>query len=218
MLFTSSTRARTRRAYRAAPHGQNAAARRRTAWRARAGIAWLALGGLLAAPALAAEIEGVRFAPSIRVRDTSLLLHGVGLLRYRWIIKAYVAGLYLGPGVAPSAVLDDVPKRLEIHYFYAIDGEAFGPAASTVLRGSLDAATLARLEPRIDAMNALYEDVVPGDRYALTYLPGIGTELSKNDVPRGTVSGADFAAAYFSIWLGAKPIDSDLREQLVEGF
>ena len=195
--------------YRAAPRRQNGAARRCGAW--------LAILLLLSVAAPAAEIEGVQFSPSVRVRDASLTLHSVGLLRYRWIIKAYVAALYLGSGVTAGAVFADVPKRLEIHYFYAIDGEDFGPAADTTLRGSLDAATLARLAPRIAAMNALYEDVVPGDRYALTYLPGIGTELSKNGVPRGTVPGADFAAAYFSIWLGKKPIDRDLREQLVEG-
>jgi hypothetical protein len=195
--------------YRAAPHRQRRAARRCGAW--------LAILLLLAAAAQAAEIEGVRFAPSLRMRETTLALHGVGLMRFRWIIKAYVAALYLEPGVTADAMLDDVPRRLEIHYFHSIDGEDFGPAADTTLRGSLDAATLERLAPRIAAMNALYEDVVPGDRYALTYLPGIGTELSKNGVPRGTIPGADFAAAYFSIWLGEKPIDRDLRDQLVEG-
>jgi hypothetical protein len=183
----------------------------------RAGSVMFTIAGLLAAAAPAAEIEGVRFAPSVRAGDTSLLLHGVGLLRYKWIIKAYVAGLYLPPGVPAKAVLDDVPKRLELHYFYAIDGEDFGPAANTILRGNVDAKTLARLKPRIDAMNALYESVEPGDHYALTYLPGVGTELSKNDAPLGTVPGADFAAAYFSIWLGQEPFDRDLRSQLVEG-
>lgn len=183
----------------------------------RAGCVMFAIACLLAAAAPAAEIEGVRFAPSVRAGATSLLLHGVGLLRYKWIIKAYVAGLYLPPGVQAKAVLDDVPKRLELHYFYAIDGEDFGPAANTILRGNVDDETLARLKPRIDAMNALYQNVEPGDRYALTYLPGVGTELSKNDVPLGSVAGADFAAAYFSIWLGREPLDRDLRSQLVEG-
>lgn len=173
---------------------------------------------MAAAPAAqAGEIEGVRFAREVRARDTALALHGLGLLRYRWVIKAYVAGLYLPPGVGPEAVLSDVPKRLELHYFYAIDGDAFGPAAETILRENLDGAALDRLRPRLEAMNALFEDVEPGDRYALTYVPGVGTELSRNGRPKGTIPGADFAAAYFSIWLGDAPIDRDLREQLVEG-
>jgi hypothetical protein len=192
------------------------AARARDSLR-RACVLALVLGLARTPSALAHEIEGVRFAPQVQARDVTLALHGVGLLRWRWVVKAYVAGLYLPESVAAPAALDDVPKRLEIHYFHAIDGGAFGPAAEKVLRASLDGETLARLRPRLDTLSRLYEDVRPGDRYALTYLPGVGTELALNGVPRGTIPGADFAAAYFSIWLGKSPIDSALRAQLVEG-
>ena len=55
----------------------------------------------------------------------------------------------------------------------------------------------------------------PGDRYSLTYIPGKGTTLSLNGVPKGTVDGADFAAALFSIWLGPNPIDSNFKQALL---
>jgi hypothetical protein len=64
-------------------------------------------------------------------------------------------------------------------------------------------------------MSALYEDVVAGDRYALTYRPDLGTELSKNGRHLRTIPGADFAAAYFGIWLGDAPLDDALRDQLL---
>ena len=32
---------------------------------------------------------------------------------------------------------------------------------------------------------------------------------------KGTIQGADFAAALFSIWLGGKPIDKTLKKQLL---
>ena len=70
------------------------------------------------------------------------------------------------------------------------------------------------IQSRIDAINALYEDVGPGDRYALTYLPGRGTELSRNGVSKGIIEGADFAAAYFKIWLGRKVARPELRDAL----
>ena len=54
----------------------------------------------------------------------------------------------------------------------------------------------------------------PGDRYALTYIPGVGTELALNGKPKGVIEG-DFAAAYFAIWLGAKPLDASLKAQLL---
>jgi hypothetical protein len=60
--------------------------------------------------------------------------------------------------------------------------------------------------------------VKPGDRYALTYVPGVGTELALNGTTLGTVEGADFAAAVFAIWLGPQAIDESLKTQLHTGF
>ena len=49
---------------------------------------------------------------------------------------------------------------------------------------------------RIDRMNRHYRDIKPGDRYALTFIPGRGTELSLNGTALVTIEGDDFAAAY----------------------
>ncbi len=167
--------------------------------------------------ARAGEIEGVYFPDAVRVGGDRLPLYGLGLLRYRIFIKAYVAALYLPSEAKPSSVLDDIPKRLELHYFWSIGGEGFGKAADQILEQNLDEPSLARLRERLDRLHALYQDVKDGDRYSLTYLPGVGTELAKNGKPLGTIPGADFAQAYFSIWLGAAPIDDSLKRQLLAG-
>lgn len=164
----------------------------------------------------AAQIEGVQFADSYTAGDTKLVLNCVGLLRYMVFIKGYVAALYLGEGVAADAVLADVPKRLELNYFHAIRGPDFVNAGDQVMADNVDAATIATLRPRIEQLDAWYEDVKPGDRYSLTYVPGKGTELALNGHPKGTIAGADFAAAVFSIWLGPRPIDVSLKSQLLK--
>lgn len=173
---------------------------------------WLVLS---AATGLAKEIEGVQFADELRVRDVALRLNEVGLLRYRYVIKAYVAALYLGPGATPSEVLADVPKRLEIEYFYAIKADGFAKATDEGIAANVPAEAVAALRPRIAELNALYRDVKPGDRYALTYVPGVGTELALNGAALGTIEGADFAAAVFAIWLGPKALDASLKAQLL---
>lgn len=183
-------------------------------------VAWASLVFLvlaLAVPAAgpAKEIEGVRFADQVRVGDVTLRLNDVGLLRYRWVIKAYVAALYLGPGATPGEVLGDVPKRLEIEYFYAIEAKGFTKATDEGIAANVPPATVASLRPRIARLNALYRDVKPGDRYALTYVPGVGTELALNGVALGTIEGADFAAAVFAIWLGPSALDASLKAQLL---
>lgn len=169
----------------------------------------------LAGTAPAAVIEGVEFADRRRAGDTELILQGTGLLRYRVIFKGYVAGLYLGEDLPAAAVLHDVPRRLEISYFWAIDAEDFAEATHEGIARNVDEATFESLRERIEQINSLYEDVEPGDRYALTYLPGRGTELSKNDVSIGRIAGADFASALFAIWLGKNPLDRGLRDQLL---
>jgi len=182
--------------------------------------AWMiaALAALgFAAPATAAELEGVDFAERLDAGNTELFLHGTGLLRYRVLFKGYVAALYLEKDAASAAALEDSPRRLEISYFWSIDADDFAEATIEGISRNVDAKTLAALRDRIDRLNRLYEDIEPGDRYALTYLPGIGTELSKNEVPKGRIPGADFAEALFAIWLGENPLDIPLRDQLLRG-
>jgi hypothetical protein len=170
---------------------------------------------LLAAPAGATEVENVVFDKQVMVGRQTLEIKGAGVLRYLRFIKAYAGALYAQPGIGPEAVLSDTPKRLEIEYFYALKGEDFGPATYKGLSDNLDAAEIERLRPRIDYHNSLYVDVRPGDRYSLTYTPGVGTELALNGKPRGIIEGADFAAAIFSLWLGEKPYDRQFKKALL---
>jgi hypothetical protein len=171
---------------------------------------------LVSVSSRSAEIEGVEFAEQITAGDRVLALQSVGLLRYRIFFKGYVAAVYLEEGTPPREVLEDVPKRLELEYFWSIAGDKFGPAAETVMERNLDARSLERLRPRFEALHEKFQDVEPGDRYSLTYLPGEGTELAKNGVPLALVPGEDFARAYFGIWLGEDPLDRDLRDELLK--
>jgi len=171
---------------------------------------------LVPGSARALTVQGVTFAESVRTGDTVLMLHNAALLRYLKVIRAYVAAVYLPEGVASNKVLEDVPKRLEISYLVSIKGSDFGKGAEPVLRRNQTPEELARLRGRIDRLNAIYRDVKPGDRYALTYLPGRGTELTLNGVPLTVIEGADFAEAYFGIWLGREPIDAKLKRDLLK--
>ena len=172
-----------------------------------------------AGPVGAAEIEGVRFLDRLSVGNEQLRLHGTGLLRYRVFIKGYVAALYLsdsfGGERTPRTVLEDTPRRLEIEYFWAIQAEGFAKATVEGISRNTDPETFENLRDRIDRLNTMYEDVEPGDRYALTYLPGVGTELARNGRPLGVIEGADFSSALFAIWIGEQPLDESLRRQLL---
>jgi hypothetical protein len=167
--------------------------------------------------AFALTVENIRFADSTTIGGKPVPLRNAALLRYLKVIKAYVAALYLPEGVTADDVLADLPKRLELSYLVSIKGPDFDKGAAPVLERNQTPAELARLRGRLDRINAAYKDVKPGDRYSLTYLPGRGTELALNGSPLVVIEGADFAAAYFGIWLGREPIDEKLKRDLLKG-
>jgi len=148
---------------------------------------------------------------------TVLRLHGASLLRWKRLFKAYVAALYLPAGIGSDEVLEDVPKRLELSYFWDIEGEQFGPAAEQILERTLPEEELRVLRPRLAELHRAYRSVQPGDRYALSYAPGRGTALTLNGELLARIPGADFARAYFGIWLGPEPVDEGLRDRLLAG-
>ncbi|BBO72040.1 hypothetical protein DSCA_59700 [Desulfosarcina alkanivorans] len=180
---------------------------------------WLRLMVLIAIlippAAEATGTDGVHFDRQVMVGDQALAIRGTGVLRYMRVIKVYAGALYTLPGTDPDAVLSDTPKRLEVEYFHALNGQDFGSATYKGLARSHDPQEIERLKTRIDYHNSLYVDVEPGDRYALTYMPGVGTELSLNGRPLGVIDGADFAAAIFSLWLGDTPFDGRFKNDLL---
>jgi len=162
-----------------------------------------------------ATIDGVRFALSHQADDVKLKLRGVATLRYLKFIRAYAGGLYMPETVRSKDVLSDVPKRLVLEYFQDIEAEDFADATRTMVEKNTDAETRSRIAPALDRLCMAYRTVAPKDRYALTYVPGKGLDLSLNGTLLGTFEGADFARAMFSIWIGQKPIDKKFRNRLL---
>lgn len=162
-----------------------------------------------------AVIEGIAFDKTYRIADTELHLRGYGLLRYLVFIKAYVGAFYMLPGETAAQALGQTPRRLELEYFHAIAAEEFAEATRQKIADNVSPDTQAAIAERLERFNGFYRDVKPGDRYALTYLPGHGTELALNGEVLGRIAGDDFAAAVFAIWLGPDPIDTEFRDTLL---
>jgi hypothetical protein len=162
-----------------------------------------------------AEIEGIHFKNSYEIKGVRFKIQGTGLFRYLGFIKAYVGALYLEEGSSVEDVLSDKPKRLEVEYFHALKGEDFGITTNKVIAENTDSLTLEKIRPQVDYHNSLYEDVQPGDRYSLTYIPGRGTELALNGETKGVIEGAEFASALFSMWLGESPMNKPFKKQLL---
>ncbi|AKJ95656.1 hypothetical protein TVD_09935 [Thioalkalivibrio versutus] len=172
---------------------------------------------LTVAPASATtEIDGVRFADSVTIDDTTVPLRAGRLYRYT-IFRVYVGAFYVPEDVAPDDVLTaDVPKRLELEYLRAISADDFRKSGNRLLEDQQSPEALAALSDRLETFNAAYRDMESGDRYALEYRPGRGTRLLQNGTPLVEVPGRDFAEAYFGIWLHPEePLSQRFRDTLI---
>lgn len=174
------------------------------------------VSGLLLVAMIAVARSAVDFDLSVEIAGQSTPLRGTGTLTWGLFFAVYEGALYLPSEVSAGEVLDLVPKQLEIHYFTTIEAHQFAESAEPVLQRNLSPELLAEARPGIEKINRLYRDVQKGDRYSLTYIPNVGTQLALNGETLGVISGEAFARAYFAIWLGEKPLDKDFKEQLLD--
>ena len=182
----------------------------------RSAILCAAVALVLPATTLRAADDGVAFAENVVVGETELSLRGIGNVRYMLVFEVYVGALYLPEETSAERILSaDVPRRLVFEYLYEVRADQLIEAADHFLSENVGPAVLERIRPAVDAINRMYVDVSPGDRYALTYVPGVGTELALNGETVGVVPGAEFAENYFSIWLGEKPLSVRFKRQLL---
>lgn len=140
-------------------------------------------------------------------------LYRVGEATFRWTVFRVYDGAFFRERAAvagqPSA------KHLELVYHTDISAERIISGGNAILRRNVSAETMAALQERVDKINAAFRDVTRGDRFSLTFMPGIGTELRFNGERLVVIPGDDFAHAYFQIWLGEDPISDTFRDRLL---
>jgi hypothetical protein len=157
-------------------------------------------------------IHAASFPSSIRI-DDNLTLERVGYGTFRWtVIRVYDGAFYLSKSTVQGK---EKAKRLELEYHTSISAERIVSGGNAILKRNVSQDTLLQLQDRLNLINSAYVDVRRGDRYSLTYIPGIGTELRLNDKLLVTIPGEDFAEAYFKIWLGPSPISDTFRDTLL---
>jgi hypothetical protein len=156
----------------------------------------------------------VCFPKEVTVSQAKLPLIGTKLFRY-YLWTAYSIALYARePDASSERILEDVPKRLVLTYHMDFSAEDIISAGDKLLKSNPDI-DLSKISSELEAINKLYVDIEDGDSYTLEYYPGQGTRLLLNDKELGTVAGADFAKAYFGIWLSAYSISMDMRDSLL---
>jgi hypothetical protein len=174
---------------------------------------------LVAVPALAAEVAGVKLEDRDRVANVDLVLNGAGL-RKRAFFQVYAAALYLPEkkAVAADAVAAAGPKRVAMHMLRDVDADQFAGALADGIRDNHTEAEAKAFEPRLKQLVAIMAEMKEarkGMRITLDLLPA-GTQVTVEGRAVGApIPGEDFYRALLRIWLGEKPVQDDLKKALL---
>lgn len=176
---------------------------------------------LTAVPVMAAQVEGVRLPDTARVANQPMFLNGAGV-RSKFFVKVYVCALYLSERqTTPEGVIASrKPRRIELHMLRDMQASAILEAMMKALEDNVSTAEMKRLQPvlaRLRQAMATIGGVGEGEVIQFDFVPGQGTIVRVGGDVRDTIEGEELARSLLSIWLGPKPVQSDLKAALMGG-
>ncbi len=137
------------------------------------------------------------------------------VLDYLWV-DVYAAAFYSQAQVTPEQAVQQMrEQRLELYYLRNIDRSDVIKAAWTTLERQHPANELQALRAEIEPLQAKFNDIKAGDRYALNYSPEGGLVLEFNGQQVYQSSSTELARAYLGIWLAKDGLSDTLRERLL---
>lgn len=172
-------------------------------------------------PALAQEVAEPKTGTKFVVKDGDTSLLGVGL-RTKTIarVKVYAIGLYVadaaltGPlkGKAGSAELyrelvnGDFEKKVVMKFVRDVSASQLQDGFRESLQGAGNPA---------ERWIAYFGDLRSGQEVVIVWAPGVGLETKVAGVDKPVINDKAFASAVFAIWLGDKPIQEEVKKDLV---
>ena len=155
----------------------------------------------------------VLFIQGVAMANTDAFqLQGEGTLRW-FGLKIYDARLFSTDRLAPERVLQH-PFALELTYARDFSGLKIAETSLEEIR-KLTGAPADRTEQWFAQMQRIFPSVKSGDRLRGVYEPGRAAHFYFNSQFIGSIQDAEFARAFFSIWLDPRTTKPDLRSQLL---
>ncbi len=163
----------------------------------------------------ASSLAGVTLPDTAQVAGKTLVLNGLGI-RSKYMVKVYVAGLYLEQKSSdPGAIIKaDQPKQIVMKFLHGASKSQMTDAFEESFRDNTPDASKT-MKPDIDRLLAALEPVKDGDQMVFTYVPGTGTSLAINGKDKLTIADPAFAPVLFSVWLGPKPPNANLKKGML---
>ena len=163
----------------------------------------------------AASLAGVTLPDTQQVAGKTLVLNGMGI-RTKYMVKVYIAGLYLEQKSSDASAImkADAPKQIVMKFVHSASKSQMTEAFDEGFRNnSPDAAKT--MKTQIDQLLNGLDAVKVGDEMVFTYVRGTGSSLAINGQNKVTISDPAFGPVLFSVWLGPKPPNADLKKGML---
>lgn len=156
----------------------------------------------------------------VTFNNEELVINGAGL-REKIFFDIYAGALYVKEKGKSAGTIASADETMAIK-LYILSGMMSRSKMEDALREGFKKATndnTTALDTRINKFVGFVSDEIEvGQTYDLVYEKGKGSVLYKNGQEKGFVEGLDFKKALFNIWIGQKPADKGLKEQLLGSF
>lgn len=134
---------------------------------------------------------------------------------FRWFgLKIYDAKLWISDKGLNTADLHSTPFALNLRYARCLKGKKIADASSEQIQKLGLGSSQQRATWQV-RMEQLFPDVEDGSNLTGLYLPNEGTHFFLDGKLLGTIADADFANAFFAIWLSPSTSAPQLRDALL---
>lgn len=143
---------------------------------------------------------------------------GAGI-QTRVMFKVYVGSLYVPAKTNNLAgVLAKEPRRIQLDILRNLSADQLIDALTDGIKENSSAEELAAIKPQVDQMVATMKSFNEGnqkDVVTLDFVDG-ATRIGLNGSAKGSIPGEPFNRVLTRIWLGDKPVQTDLKQAMLE--
>jgi len=163
----------------------------------------------------AATLAGVTLPDTEQAGGKTLVLNGMGI-RTKYMVKVYIGGLYLEQksSDANAIIKSDAPKQIVMKFVHGASKSQMRDAFDEGFSNNSPEATKT-MKAQIDQFLNGLDAVKSGDEMVVTYVPGTGSTLAINGQNKATITDPAFGPVLFSVWLGPKPPNADLKKGML---
>lgn len=166
------------------------------------------------------KIGDATLPKTVTFNNEELTINGAGM-REKFFFDIYAGGLYLKQKSKDANKIAEADETMAIK-LHIVSGMMSRSKMASALRDGFKKSTNGNMGPIEERVNRfigfIKEEIEVGQVYDIVYEKGKGSVIYKNGEEKGYVKGLDFKKALFNIWLGKKPADKGLKNEMLGAF